>query len=117
MVRVMHGARFHNHFAGGTCGRSGSWHDGGTSSAPQLRGVILAAGRKKGRGRVKRNRVNMIVVPRQSRHTSRRRVVGGQPPQLRCVVAAAGRKKGRGWMKRNRENRAAVPLQSRHTSH
>jgi hypothetical protein len=65
---------------------------------------------------VKRHRGNTADVPRQSRHTSRRRAVAGQQPQYHGLVAAAGSQKRRRRVKRNTVNRAAVPRQSRHTS-
>ena len=44
------------------------------ASAPQSHGAVVAATCQKRRRRVKRHRANSAAVPRQSRHTSRRRV-------------------------------------------
>jgi competence protein ComGC len=85
------------------------------ASAPQSHGLVEATGCHKRRRRVKRHRGNTLAVPRQSRHTSRRRVVGGQQPQSHGHVPAAFCQKRRRRMKRRRVNRAAVLLQSRHT--
>ena len=96
--------------------RTQTWRERGAVSLPQFHGLVVAAGCQKRRRRVKRNRENIAAVLRQSRHTSRRRVVAGQQPQSHGMVAAAGCQKRRRRVKRDRANIAAVPLQSRHTS-
>ena len=77
---------------------------------PQFHGLVVAAGCQKRRRRVKRHRVNTAAVPLESRHTSRRRVVGGQQPQSHGLVAAAGCQKRSYRVKRHRSNPVAMLL-------
>jgi hypothetical protein len=92
----------------------------GFSLAPQFHSLVPADGCQKRRRRVERHRCNPESVPIQnfiqSRHTSRRRVVGGQQPQSHGGVGTTSCQKRRRRMKRDRANMIAVPLQSRHTS-
>ncbi len=73
-----------------------------STSAPQFHGLVPAAGCQKRRRRVKRDRGNIVAVRRQSCHTSRRRVVGGQQPQFHGLVAAASCQQRRRRVKRAR---------------
>ena len=93
-----------------------NWTERQNALAPQSHGVVPAAGCQKRRRRVKRHRSNFTAVPLQSRHTSRRRVVGGQQPQSHGMVAAAGCQKRRRRVKRHRVNMVHEPLHGRHTS-
>ena len=97
--------------------RNKIWRDREATSAPQSHGLVAAAGCQKWRRRVERHRRNEVSVIQQSRHTSRRRVVGGQQPQSHGLVVGAGCQKQRRRVKRDRPNRVAVPRQSRHTRH
>jgi hypothetical protein len=54
--------------------RTKTWRERGEASGPQSHGVVAAAGCQKRRHMVKCHRVNLVAVPLQSRHTSRRRV-------------------------------------------
>jgi hypothetical protein len=85
--------------------RTKIWRAAEVASAPHFYSMVVAAGCQKRRRRVKRNRLKRAAVPRQSRHTSRRRVVAGQQPQSHGLVAAAGCQKRRRRVKRHKENR------------
>ena len=87
------------------------------ASAPQSHGVVKAAACQKRRRRVKRNRENKTAVPLQSRHTSRRRVVGGQQPQSHGLVFAAGCQKRRRRVRGNLLAPWACPGGNRYVSH